>query len=164
MGLREKYKKEYCEGVVDNWVKEIQTLCDIADTQPQAAFAAYTKGYKHKFNYFLRTIENFEQFVTPVEQLLNDKFIPTIFDSDTPIDHIVRDLVSLKPCDGGLGINIPSIDSKQQDKASTYITKPHVESILEQNMIIKDTDSDGKTMLELKTESKRRLRNKKVEI
>ena len=73
----EKYKKEYCEGVVDNWVKEIKMLCDIADTQPQAAFAAYTKGYQHKFNYFLRTIENFEQFLTPVDQLLNEKFIPT---------------------------------------------------------------------------------------
>ena len=75
----EKYKKEYYEGVVDNWVEE---LCDIADTQPQAAFAAYTKGYKHKFNYFLRKIENFEQFVIPVDQLLNDKFIPTLFISD----------------------------------------------------------------------------------
>ena len=134
----EKYKKEYCEEIVDNWVKELKTLCDIADTQPQAAFAAYTKGYKHKFNYFLRTIENFEQFVAPIDQLLNDKFIPTLFDSDTPLDHIVRDLLSLKPCDGGLGINNLSIDAKQQHKASTHITKPHVESILEQNMTMKE--------------------------
>ena len=54
-----------------------------------------------------------EQFVAPIDRLLNDKFIPTPFDSDTPLYHIVHDLVPLKPCDGGLRINILAIDSKQ---------------------------------------------------
>ena len=93
----EKYKKEFCEGIVNHWVKGLKTLSDIAETQPQAAFAAYNKGFKHKFNYFLRTIESFEQFVGPIENLLNETFIPTLFDTDTPLDPVVRDLISLRP-------------------------------------------------------------------
>ena len=27
-----KYKKEYCENVFNNWLKELKTLCDIAET------------------------------------------------------------------------------------------------------------------------------------
>ena len=49
----ENYKREYCENLVDTWLNELSNLCTIADTQPQAAYAAYTKGYRSKFTYFL---------------------------------------------------------------------------------------------------------------
>ena len=71
--------KEYCENIVNNWVKELKTLCDIADTHHQAAYAAYTKGYRSKFTYFLRTIENFEQFVTLVDQVISESFMSILF-------------------------------------------------------------------------------------
>ena len=41
----ENYKREYCESLVDTRLKELSNLCTIADTQPQATYAAYTKGY-----------------------------------------------------------------------------------------------------------------------
>ena len=82
-------------------VKELKTVCDIADTQPHSQHIR--RDIKTNLIIFLRTSENLEQIPAPVEQLLNDKFIPTLFDSDTPLDHIVRDLVSLKSCDGRFG-------------------------------------------------------------
>ena len=42
----ENYRKEYCEKLVKNWVSELTKLSEIADTQPQAAYAAYAKGYR----------------------------------------------------------------------------------------------------------------------
>ena len=71
--------KEYCENIVNNWVKELKPLYDFANTQPQAAYAAYTKGYMFKFTYFLRTIENFEQFVTLVDQVISESFMSILF-------------------------------------------------------------------------------------
>ena len=100
-----EYKKEYCEEKVNNWVKELTTLCEIAETQPQSAYAAFTQGYRSKFTYFLRTIENFEQFVEPVETLLTEKFIPALFGSEAP-QNVPREVLSLNPSEGGLGITI----------------------------------------------------------
>ena len=54
------YKQEYCEEIVQNWVSQLKLLCDISQTQPQAAYTAFTKGFRSKFTYFMRTIENFE--------------------------------------------------------------------------------------------------------
>ena len=150
-------EKEYCEEIVNNWVKELKNLCEIAETQPQAAYAAYTKGYKSKFTYFIRTIKNFEQYVAPIYDLLNEHFIPTLFGSDTPLETPYRDIISLTPNDGGLGINRISVDSKQQYEASVNVTKLHVESILEQSMIMKEKTSDGKTETELKYETRSRI-------
>lgn len=75
----EDYQQEYCGDLVERWTKDLEPLCEIADTQPQAAYAAFTKGYKSKFSYFIRTIEGFEQFTEPIDSLLSDKFLPALF-------------------------------------------------------------------------------------
>ena len=49
----ENYKKEYSEELIGNWMSDLETLSEIAKTQPQSAYAAYTKGYKSKFTRFL---------------------------------------------------------------------------------------------------------------
>ena len=52
----ENYKDEFCKEKVDEWRGQLENLAEIAETQPQAAHAVYTKGYRSKFTYFLRTI------------------------------------------------------------------------------------------------------------
>ena len=44
-----QYEREYCEGLVTNWSKALKNLCEFAISQPQAAYIAYTKGYKSQF-------------------------------------------------------------------------------------------------------------------
>ena len=158
----ENYKKEYCEEKVTTWIKELSALCEIAETQPQAAYAAYTQGYRSKFTFFLRTIENFEQYLEPIDTFLTDNFIPTLFGSDTPND-VPREVLSLNPSEGGLGINILSQDANNQFLASTNITTPHVQSIISQENIKRSSNSDGKTTQELGNENKTRNRQWKME-
>ena len=160
-----EYRKEYCEEIVSNWVKELTTLCEIAETQPQTAYSAYTKGYRSKFTYFLRTIENFEEFLTPIDTLLSERFIPTLFGCESAINDY-REVFSLNPKEGGLGINILSQEAAEQHMASTKNTQPHVESIIQQETIMRDIDSNGKTITELRQEnnshrSERRKENTK---
>ena len=160
------YNKEFCEEKVDVWIKELKTLCEIATTYPQMAYSAYLKGYKSKFTYFLRTIENFHNFVSPIDQLLSENFIPTLFGYDTALDEY-RDLFSLNPGEGGLGISILSNEAQEQHASSLRITKPHVESIIEQDSIMRSTNPNGKTTEEIKIDEKRQkqaLRKEKIEL
>ena len=146
----DSFKREYCEGKVNTWIKELSTLCEFAETQPQAAYAAYTKGYKSKFTFFLRTIESFEEYLQPIDDLLENSLIPTILGSKIP--EVPRDLLALNPNDGGIGVNVLGKISSVQFQASTKITKPHVESILNQDTIMRGTDSEGNSVHELRLE------------
>ena len=124
-----EYKDEYCENLVDEWMSELENLVDIPKSQPQAAYIALTKAYKSKFTYFMRTIDGFEKYVSPVDLLLNEKFLPTIFDSETPFEDPLTDLFTLSPKHGGLGIPSLERDSPFQFEASKAITANRVNSI-----------------------------------
>ena len=149
-----EYNEEFCKDKVNVWIKELTTLCEIATTHPQMAYTAYLKGYKSKFTYFLRTIENFHNFVSPVDQLLSEKFIPTLFGYDTALTEY-RDIFGLNPGEGGLGIPILSNEAQDQHASSLRITEPHVESIMEQETIMRPTNSNGKTIKEIKIDEKK---------
>ena len=71
----ETFRKEYCDGIVNGWVNELTVLCQIAESQPQAAYAAFKFGYQSKFTYFLRTIEDFQLYTEPVDSILTEKLI-----------------------------------------------------------------------------------------
>ena len=161
----EDFKKEYCTNIVDNWLEQLNNLCEIADTQPQAAFIAYTKGFKSKFSYFLRTIEGFQHFTSNIDSLLKDKFIPTLFGDDSEIILNHRDLLSLNPSEGGLGINELSSCAIQQYNDSVHVTKIHVDTIINQHNVMPEKDENGKTIENLKSEAKSiRQQAKKLEL
>ena len=145
------YKQEYCEEIVHNWVSQLKVLCDISQTQPQAASTVFTKAFCSKFTYFMRTIENFENFVTPIDDIVYNVFIPTLFGIDTPLDNSYRNIISQSPKNGGLGIQNLSQDANSQHQSSKLVTRVHVESIIEQRMVMKETDCDGNTQKDLKT-------------
>ena len=47
-----------------------------------------TKGYMSKFTYFMRTIDGFHKFRAPIDEVLNDHFIPTLFGSDFQLPEL----------------------------------------------------------------------------
>ena len=59
-------KDQYCRAKVLGWKGELEALSEIARSQPHAAYTVFTKGYKSKFTYFMRTIESFEDYVDPI--------------------------------------------------------------------------------------------------
>ena len=152
------YGKSYCEEKVKKWIDELQVLCDVAETHPQMAYAAYAKGYKSKFTYFLRTIEGMEDCILPVDNVISEQLIPTLFGTD--ISPELRDTFSLNVADGGLGIQVLSEEAKEQFEASVNVTKPHVESILDQASAIKTVCQNGVT----RDEIAKALKKKKSEI
>ena len=129
-----EYKDKYCENKVNECASELRNLSEIAKSQPQAAYTAFVKGYRSKFTYFMRTIPNFEDYVEPIQDILNSELIPTLFGCDTPFpDHYTR-LFSLPPREGGLGIPLLKEESQEQFRGSSIITESHVQSIVNQEM------------------------------
>ena len=52
----------------------------------------------------MRTIPGFEDYIEPVQDILNDLFVPTLFGQEEPMSDALSSLFSLPPRDGGLGI------------------------------------------------------------
>ena len=126
------YKEEYCNEKVNRWREEIEALSDIAKSQPHSAYVAFTKGFKSKFTYFMRTISSFEDYVNPIEEAISELFLPALFGQEEPLPEELHEVITLSPAQGGLGIPALSEEAPQQYAASTSITRPHVEAILSQ--------------------------------
>ena len=98
-------------------------------SQPHAAYTVFTKGYKSKYTYFMRTIESFEDYVDPIQEAIDDLLLPTLFGQTEPLPSDLRQLVTLTPAQGGLGVPDLQFEVPQQFADSTSITASHVDSI-----------------------------------
>ena len=100
----QEYKRLYNNNLVEEWAKMINRVSDFGQSQPQAAYAAFTHGVRHKMTYFMRTIEGIDQYLQPLDMLINEKFIPTLF--GCPITPLERRTIALPVRYGGLGIPV----------------------------------------------------------
>ena len=100
-------------------------------SQPHTAYIAFTKGYKSKFTYFMRTIGSFEVYVDPVQKVIEDLLLPTLFGQSEPLPNEVRRLATL-----ATGQRVNGSEAPQQFAASRLITTAHVDSIISQSSIM----------------------------
>ena len=132
----QEFKDQYCREKVFGWKGELEALSEIARSQPHAAYTVFTKGYKSKFTYFMRTIESFEDYVDPIQEAIDDLLLPTLFGQTEPLPSDLRQLVTLTPAQGGLGVPDLRFEAPQQFAASTSITAPQVDSISTQSIFM----------------------------
>ena len=116
----ENYKAEYVREKLKKWVGELTLLSNIAISHPQAAYTAFTSGYKHKFNYFIRTIPGISELLVPVEDVIRHKLIPSIFNGRQCSDD-ERLLFSLPVKLGGLGLVNVAEGSDAEFRYSTSV-------------------------------------------
>ena len=62
----------------------------------------------------MRTIESFEEYVDPVQQVIVEMFLPTLFGQAEPLPDELSKLVTLTPAQGGLGIPDLTTEATQQ--------------------------------------------------
>ena len=105
----EEFRKEFVIIRVNDWVAELKLLSKIAEFCPQAAYCAFTSGFRQKFNYVIQTITNISHLLEPIENAIWQEFITSLFEEGTCYDE-QRQLLSLPVKVGGIGItNITSI-------------------------------------------------------
>ena len=75
---------------------------------------------------FLRTIDSFEDCVEPIDEAINDIFLPVLFRQREHLPDKLRELFTLPPAQGGLGIPDLKAEVSQQYAASKLIIATHV--------------------------------------
>ena len=96
------YLEEYVGGKVKEWISEVTLLAAFATSQPQACYAAFTFGLRHKWTYFMRTLPDIEDLLEPLERAISDVLIPSLTEHNCSVAE--RKLLALSARMGGLGM------------------------------------------------------------
>ena len=95
---------------VQEWVDEIKKLSEIAITQPQSAYAAFTRSLSSHWTYLLRIIDptrhSASELFQPLEDVICSSFIPALTGHCTP-GNLIRDLLAFPASLGGLVLTNP---------------------------------------------------------
>ena len=124
------FLEDYVGEKVDKWVNEVTKLADFAISQPQACYAAFTFGLRHRCTYFLRKLPDIAQLLEPLEPAINDVLMPAV--TDHTVTKVERDLLGLPVRMDGLGFTDPLVTSSSEYEASIEVTNPLVRRIVEQ--------------------------------
>ena len=94
---------------VNEWIAELKLLTKIAKFYLQTAYCGFTSGFRQKFNYVIRTISNINHLLHPIENVIRQEFITSLFERRTCNDER-HQLLYLPFKYDGMGItNIKSI-------------------------------------------------------
>lgn len=130
------YQNEYFNEKVESWVNDITKLAEFALSQPQACYAAFTYGMKHRWNYFLQTLPDIQDLLEPLETAISSVLIPAITGLDCSQND--RDILSLPAHHDGLGIPNPCLEAEREYSSSVKVTMPLVEKIVSQTHELPD--------------------------
>ena len=117
-----QFNKNYISSLISQWCEVITELSLIAKTH-----SAFTSGYKQMFTFFIRTIENIENVLLPLDKVIRQKLITTLF-NDFPTEEL-RSLIAL-PCKlGGMSIVNPIEIANERirkiERINQEINKPY---------------------------------------
>ncbi|XP_066911589.1 uncharacterized protein [Clytia hemisphaerica] len=156
----EESKTEYFKTKVSSWVDQISELSKIAKSQPQCAYAAFVGGFVHKFNYHLRVMSDISDLLGPVDNVIDDLFIPAITEGHR-CSELERELLALPVKMGGLGIPILSEIAKLEHQNSERLSETLKNNIIDQR---RDLNQSNEQNMKYKLSKEREVRNKqKVE-
>ena len=88
---------------VNGWVNKLKLLPKIVKFYPQAAYCAFISGLRQKFKYITRTIANISHLLQPIENVIRQEFITSLFEGRTCSDE-ERRFLSLPVKLGGMSI------------------------------------------------------------
>ena len=79
-------------------MNKVEKLSKFAETQPHAAYAAFTHGLSSKWNYLLRVTDweenQFDDILEALEKAIQSHFIPALTGQPPPGEH-TREMLAL---------------------------------------------------------------------
>ena len=102
-------------------------MAEFALSQPQACYAEFTFGLKHRWTYFLRTLPDIEDLLAPLERAIADALIPSI--TGHKCTQAERELLAQTVRMRGMGLITPSQVAALEYVASAYISGPLAQQI-----------------------------------
>ena len=148
-------KDSFVQAKVSSWIDELEELTSIANTQPHAAFCAFTYGIVSKWRYLLRTTGQVEDSLQTLEDNIRHKFAPAVT-GHSEFSESKRQVFLLPARMGGLNICIPQELAKEEYVNSCSATEPLVWAITEQRR--KEMDKCTKEVRRIRSDFKNEKR------
>ena len=133
-----EFQREYVQKKVAAWIECVRTLSEIAETEPHAAYSAYTHCLQSNWTFLCRTMPGRSEWFQPLEDTIRQVFIPKLLKRD--VNNFERDLLSLPARMGGMGITKPTELNIIAGTNSIYISKPLVRLIKRQEFALDPND------------------------
>ena len=70
---------EYVMSKVNRWVRHIDVLSEAASSQPQLAYAVFSRSLQHEWTFLLRVVLQCGQLFQELDLSLNSHFLPVMF-------------------------------------------------------------------------------------
>ncbi|KAG0714514.1 hypothetical protein GWK47_013998 [Chionoecetes opilio] len=156
----EEFKAKYVEEKVSEWVKEVGVLSSMAKTEPHAAYSAFTHGLQHRWSFVKRTIPGISRLLRPLDESITKTFLPALLKTNFIIGEDVRELLSLPPRLGGMGITSPEKMAEEENRNSINLTRSLTEKIIAQDA---NGETDQNVILELKKTMSRNRQSAQME-
>ena len=121
------YLEQYVGSKEEDWVGEVTRLAEFARSQPQASYAAFTFGLRHRWTYFMRSLPDIENLLQPLERAFSEVLIPSLIGRNC--SEAERNLVALPVRMVGLGLINPSDNADVEYSASIRVSAPLVSKI-----------------------------------
>ena len=112
-------------------MNELRELTKIAKSESQTAYSNFTHSLKQKWNFAMRAIPGLENYLLPLEDVISKEFLPYLL--GCPIKPEIRELISLPPRLGGMGIINPIKAAVEEFKNSVCLTKQLTKKVIEQD-------------------------------
>ena len=97
----------YVSEKVCKWVSNVRMFADIASTQPQLAYTAFTRSLQHEWIFLLRVIPNCHGVFQDLEHVIGAIFLLALFGVEISSEE--QDLFVLPLRMGGLGVINPVV-------------------------------------------------------
>ena len=125
----QEFCRSYMSSMVEKWCKALRILAEIAQTQPHAAYAVFTKGLCSKWKYYIRSTECPPEVFRTLDDLLNTALLSALTGRTFHSSEPERVLLSLPARLGGLAIPIMGNITLDEHLASQRVTRPVVDLI-----------------------------------
>ena len=110
------YLEDCICGKVEDWEAEVSRLSELARSQPQACYPAFTFGLRHRWTYFMRTLPDIGDLLEPLERAISELLIPSL--TERNCSQVERGLVALPARKAGLGLTNPLEIAESEYSAS----------------------------------------------
>ena len=135
-----EFRTKYLEERVASWTQLLVKLSAVAQTQPHAAFSAFTHSFVSRLVFMARVAGDLTSHLQPLESEICKSFLPSLSGRPSPSDD-VRALLALPARLGGLGIVNPAVALTKEHTDSKEICQPLTDLIIQQKPDLADTSS-----------------------
>ncbi|KAG0718607.1 hypothetical protein GWK47_052103 [Chionoecetes opilio] len=145
---------------VSEWVKEVGVLSGMAKTEPHAAYSAFTHGLQHRWSFVKRIIPGISRLLRPLEEFIRKTFLPALLKTNFTIGEDVRELLSIPPRLGEMGITSLEKMAEEKNRNSINLTRSLTEKVIAQDA---KGETDQNVILELKKTMSRNRQSAQME-